>query len=126
MYTANLKNLLNYFETQQLPSWKSEYKSWISDYDVKTLEDDKIQLTLSVLGHSPEDITLEASDEKISVKATKKEDSSSLIQDIDATFAIDKNYDTSKVDAKFTNGLLTITIGKKEEKKAKKVTIKVG
>jgi HSP20 family molecular chaperone IbpA len=78
------------------------------------------------LGHAPEDITLEVTDDKVSVKATKKEDASSLVQDIDATFSIDKTYDTSKVDAKFTNGLLTITIGKKEEKKAKKVTIKVG
>jgi HSP20 family protein len=126
MYTANLKNLLNYFENQELPSWKSHYKSSITEYDVKTLEDEKIQLTLSVLGHAPEDITLEVTDDKVSVKATKKEDASSLVQDIDATFSIDKTYDTSKVDAKFTNGLLTITIGKKEEKKAKKVTIKVG
>lgn len=126
MYNANLKNLLDYFESQQLPKWKTTYKSSFSDYDVKTLEDETLQLIVNVLGHSPDDITLEATDELISVKALKKEDSSSLVTDIDATFTIDKTYDTSKINAKFTNGLLLITIGKKEEKKAKKVTIKVG
>jgi len=41
-------------------------------------------------------------------------------------FTIGKDYDGTKVDAKFTNGLLILTIDKKEERKAKSISIKVG
>jgi HSP20 family molecular chaperone IbpA len=126
MYTANIKNLLDLFEND-LPTWKTTtYTSAITDYDVKQLEDGKYQLTLSVLGHNPKDIKLEATEDKITIKAKKEEGSSPLVENIDASFNIGKDYDGTKAEARFDNGLLIITIDKKEERKAKMVTIKVG
>jgi HSP20 family molecular chaperone IbpA len=123
MYTANIKNLLDLFESE-LPSFKkSQYTSWITDYDAKTLEDGKFELTLNVLGHDPKNIKLEVTEDKISIKSTKEEGSSSLVQNIDTSFSLGKDYDGTKTEAKFQNGLLVITIDKRNERKAKSVKI---
>jgi len=126
MYTANIKNLLDLFETELPSNWTSTtYKVSETDYDVKQLEDGKQQLSLSVLGHNPKDIKLEATEDRITIKAKKEESASDLVKDVDLAFTIGKDYDGTKVDAKFTNGLLILTIDKKEERKAKSISIKV-
>jgi HSP20 family molecular chaperone IbpA len=127
MYTANIKELLDLFETELPSNWTSTtYKVSETDYAVKQLEDGKQQLSLSVLGHNPKDIKLEATEDKITIKAKKEEGVSDLVKDVDLAFTIGKDYDGTKVDAKFTNGLLILTIDKKEERKAKSISIKVG
>jgi HSP20 family molecular chaperone IbpA len=127
MYTANIKELLDLFETELPSNWTSTtYKVSETDYAVKQLEDGKQQLSLSVLGHNPKDIKLEATEDKITIKAKKEEGVSDLVKDVDLAFTIGKDYDGTKVDAKFTNGLLVLTIDKKEERKAKSISIKVG
>lgn len=125
MYTSNLQSLFDLFE-KELPATYSSYKTTISDYDVKQLEDGKQQLTFSVLGHDVKNIKLEVTEEKISIKAKKEEGTSHLVQDIDATFSVGKDYDGTKTEAKFSNGLLILTIDKKEERKSKSISIKVG
>jgi HSP20 family molecular chaperone IbpA len=127
MYTANIKNLFDLFETELPSNWTSTtYKVSETDYAVKQLEDGKQQLSLSVLGHNPKDIKLEATEDRITIKAKKEESASDLVKDVDLAFTIGKDYDGTKVDAKFTNGLLILTIDKKEERKAKSISIKVG
>ena len=127
MYTTNIKNLLDLFETELPSNWTSTtYKVSETDYAVKQLEDGKQQLSLSVLGHNPKDIKLEATEDKITIKAKKEEGVSDLVKDVDLAFTIGKDYDGTKVDSKFTNGLLILTIDKKEERKAKSISIKVG
>jgi len=127
MYTANIKNLFDLFETELPSNWTSTtYKVSETDYAVKQLEDGKQQLSLSVLGHNPKDIKLEATEDRITIKAKKEENTSDLVKDVDLAFTIGKDYDGTKVDAKFTNGLLILTIDKKEERKAKSISIKVG
>jgi HSP20 family molecular chaperone IbpA len=124
MYTANIKNLLDLFESELPSTWTStNYKTDIPEYDVKTLEDGKFELTLNVLGHDPKNIKLEATEDKISIKSTKEEGSSSLIKDINTSFSLGKDYDGTKTEAKFQNGLLIITIDKRNERKAKSVKI---
>jgi hypothetical protein len=50
MYTANIKNLLDLFESELPSTWTStNYKTSIPEYDVKTLEDGKFELTLKQL-----------------------------------------------------------------------------
>ena len=128
MYTANIKNLLDLFETELPATWTTTTtsKTSIVDYDVKQLEDGKQQLTLSVLGHDVKNIKLEVTEDKVTIKAKKEEGSSPLVEDIDATFSVGKDYDGTKTEAKFSNGLLVLTIDKKEERKSKSVSIKVG
>ncbi len=125
MYT---KDLLNLFELFDAPQYRTSttYKTFSNDYQTKQLEDGKQELTLSVLGHNPKDIKLEVTEDRITIKAKKAEDTSDLIKDIDLAFTVGKDYDGTKTEAKFTNGLLILTIDKKEERKAKSISIKVG
>ena len=125
MYT---KDLLNLFELFDAPQYRTSttYKTFSNDYQTKQLEDGKQELTLSVLGHNPKDIKLEVTEDKINIKAKKAEDTSDLVKDIDLAFTVGKDYDGTKTEAKFTNGLLILTIDKKEERKAKSISIKVG
>ena len=128
MYTSNLDNLIDKLFDNNLPSqWSTAtYKTTFSDYDVKQLEDGKQQLTFRVLGNNNKNIKLEVTEEKISIKAKKEEGTSHLVQDIDATVSVGKDYDGTKTEAKFSNGLLILTIDKKEERKAKSISIKIG
>ena len=130
MYTSKLTNLDNLFEnlfTNDLSNWKTTtYKTSTIDYHTKQLEDGKQELTISVLGHNPKDIKLEVTEDKLTIKAKKDESASELVKDIDATFNVGKDYDANKTEAKFINGLLILTIDKKEERKAKSISIKVG
>lgn len=125
MYT---KDLLNLFELFDAPQYRTSttYKTFSNDYQTKQLEDGKQELTLSVLGHNPKDIKLEVTEDRITIKAKKAEDTSDLVKDIDLAFTVGKDYDGAKTDAKFNNGLLILTIDKKEERKAKSISIKVG
>lgn len=133
MYTSQFTNLDNLIEklfesnSTSTPTWKTTSTSFktISDYDVKLLEDGKQQLTISVVGHDVKNIKIDAVDDRITIKAKKEEGSSNLIEDIDLSFSITKDYDGTTAFAKFSNGLLIITIDKKEERKAKSVQIKV-
>ena len=135
MYTANITNLLDLFESK-LPKWNgtstysfNEYDGKVfsfNGYDGKVLDDGKYQLTLNVLGHNPKNIKLEVTDTQILIKSKKEEGSSSLVKDIDLTFALGKDYDGTKSEAKFDNGLLIITTDKRDEAKPKKVQIKIG
>jgi HSP20 family molecular chaperone IbpA len=127
MYTSNLQSLFDLFEKELPAAYAStSYKTSITDYDVKQLEDGKQQLTLSVLGHDVKNIKLEVTEDKVTVKAKKEEGSSPLVEDIDATFSVGKDYDGTKTEARFFNGLLILTIDKKEERKSKSIQIKVG
>ena len=130
MYKSKLTNLDNLFDLfeKELPSYykTTTYNTSIADYDVKQLEDGKQQLTLSVLGHDVKNIKLEVTEDTVTIKAKKEEGSSPLVEDIDATFSVGKDYDGTKTEAKFSNGLLILTIDKKEERKAKSVQIKIG
>ena len=97
----------------------------ISNYTTKELEDGKIELSVNVLGHAPKNILLEATDDKITIKSTKPEGESDLIKDIDFSFRLGKDYDGTKSEAQFNNGVLSITIEKKDERKAKKLSINI-
>jgi HSP20 family molecular chaperone IbpA len=97
----------------------------ISNYTTKELEDGKIELSVNVLGHNPKNILLEATDDKITIKSTKPEGESDLIKDIDFSFRLGKDYDGTKSEAQFNNGVLSITIEKKDERKAKKLSINI-
>jgi HSP20 family molecular chaperone IbpA len=128
MHSTNLNHLIDRLFDTQLPSTYSstKYTSTITDYDVKQSEDGKQQLTLSVLGHDVKNIKLDVTEDTVTIKAKKEEGSSTLVEDIDATFSVGKDYDGTKTEAKFSNGLLILTIDKKEERKSKSIQIKVG
>jgi HSP20 family molecular chaperone IbpA len=120
MYTKNLNSLFELFEPHFSNTPTNYFKN---DYDVQTLDDGKVKLTVNVLGHNPKNIKLQVTDDTIDIQSTKEEGSSRLVRDINTTFSIGKDYDGTKTEAKFENGLLIITIDKKDERKSKLVKI---
>lgn len=91
--------------------------------------EDEAVIALSVLGHSKDDITIELEEDAIFVKSKERELSKvekELISTINDRIAVGDKFDGEKTSAKILNGVLYLTIPKKEEAKPKKVTIKVG
>jgi HSP20 family molecular chaperone IbpA len=94
-----------------------------SQFEATTLEDGKQQVTINTIGHNPKDITVDVTEEEIKIKSKKGEDTSSFVKDIDLVLTVGTDYDGTKTTAKFDNGLLTLQIDKKVNKKAKSLKI---
>lgn len=98
-------------------------KTSFGNFDVEVLEDGKQQVTINTIGHNPKDISVDVTEEEVLIKATKGEDTSRFVRDINLTLSVGKDYDGTKSTAKFENGLLTLLIDKKVNKKAKSLKI---
>jgi HSP20 family molecular chaperone IbpA len=94
-----------------------------SSFEAETLEDGKQKVTVNTIGHNPKDITVDVTDEEITIKSKKGESTSRFVEDIDLTLTVGTDYDGTKTTAKFDNGLLTLLIDKKINKKAKTLKI---
>ena len=127
MYKSNLDNLIDKLFDANLPShsWKTTF-SQANEVDyVYHIEDNQIHLSVNVVGHDPKNISLEATTDQIIIKSAKPDTACSLVQDIDFSFKLNKDYDGTKSEAKFNNGVLSIIIDKKDERKAKKLSINI-
>ena len=94
-----------------------------SQFEATTLEDGKQQVTINTIGHNPKDITVDVTEEEITIKSKKGEQTSRFVKDIDLVLTVGTDYDGTKTTAKFDNGLLTLQIDKKVNKKAKSLKI---
>jgi HSP20 family protein len=91
--------------------------------------DDKAVMALAVLGHDANDIEINCYEDKIEINSNKPDENSpynDLVSKIEERITIGKNFDGRNAKAVIKNGILTITLERKEESKPKKVTIKVG
>ena len=124
MYSSNLsehlQNLIN-LSSQSTASYIYDEL----EYDIEYLENDTMVASFSVLGHNPDNIKLDVTEDMVYIKSDKLEKTSSLVSPIDSQFLIHEDYDGTKTEAKFTYGLLILTIPKKEEKKSKTIKIVV-
>jgi HSP20 family molecular chaperone IbpA len=94
-----------------------------SSFDVEVLDNGKQKVTVNTIGHNPKDITVDVTEEEITIKAKKGEEKSRFVKDIDLVLTVGADYDGTKTEAKFENGLLTLLIDKKVNKKAKSLKI---
>ena len=94
-----------------------------SQFEATILDDGKQQVIVNTAGHNPKDITVDVTEEEIKIKSKKGEDTSSFVKQIDLVLTVGTDYDGTKTTAKFDNGLLTLQIDKKVNKKAKSLKI---
>ena len=94
-----------------------------SQFEAEVLEDGKQKVTINTIGHNPKDITVDVTEEEITIKSKKGEATSSFVKEIDLVLTVGTDYDGTKTTAKFDNGLLTLLIDKKVNKKAKSLKI---
>ena len=88
-----------------------------------TTEDEKQKLLINVVGHNPKDVELNVTDDLITIKA-ETENVNAVVGNVNLRFKVGKDYDGVSAEASIENGLLTILLDKKEERKSKKVKIK--
>lgn len=123
MYTINTFNdLVDDIFLNRKPLHKT-YTNAYSNFDVNLREDGKQEVTIPVTGHNPKDITVDVTDTEITIKSKKQEGTSRYVRDIDLVLTVGEDYDGTKTDAKFDNGLLTLVIDKRVNKKAKSIKI---
>ena len=126
MYTINTFNdfIEDVFLNEQ--PFQRTRKSWSNvngNFDVTTLENGKQEVTVNTTGHNPKDIKVDVTDTEIKIVSKKDGNTSRFVSDIDLTLTVGKDYDGTKTEAKFENGLLTLLIDKKEDKKSKSLKI---
>jgi HSP20 family protein len=128
MYTANLGNLLDLFE-KDLPTWKTSTTLRDTTLGYTKQNDDSYELAFDVAGHSKDNISIDVEGNLLKIKAeTTYEEGSilkNLVSTLDHSIRISNTYDLTKTSAEVENGLLLITIPKKEEAKQKKISVKV-
>ena len=102
---------------------RKSYTNAYGNFDARVLENGKQQVTINTTGHNPKDIKVDVTDTEIKITSKKGENTSRFVSDIDLTLTVGKDYDGTKTEAKFKNGLLTLLIDKKEDKKTKSLKI---
>jgi HSP20 family protein len=128
MYVIDYGKLFDEFFPIQQPKERTTYVPSKFAVDIK---EDIATLALSVIGHDPKDIEINCFEDKIEIKAKKTQEDkenpfNQLISDIEERVTVGKNFDGRKAKAEIKNGILLITIERKEESKPKKLTPKVG
>lgn len=99
------------------------YTATTNSFEVEVLEDGKQKVTINTLGHNPKDIIVDVTEDKVTIKAKKEDKTSRFVKDIDLTLTVGTDYDGTKSEAKFENGLLTLLIDKKNERKSRTLKI---
>jgi HSP20 family protein len=128
MYMIDYSKLFDEFFPIEQSKTKTTYVQNKFAVDIK---DETASIALSVLGHDPKDIEINCFEDKIEIKAKKTQEDkenpfNQLISDIEERVTVGKNFDGRKAKAEIKNGILLITIERKEESKPKKLTPKVG
>ena len=116
---TTLDKLFNEINRQPFTQTVRQY----ANFDVEVLENGKQQVTIKTIGHNPKDISVDVTEETIHIKAKKEEGTSRFVKDIDLELTVGTDYDGTKSEAKFENGLLTLLIDKKNERKARTLKI---
>jgi HSP20 family protein len=128
MYMIDYTKVLDEFFPIEQPKTRTTYVPSKFAVDIK---DESATIALSVLGHNPNDIEINCFEDKIEIKAKKTQEDkenpfNQLISDIEERVTVGKNFDGRKAKAEIKNGILLITIERKEESKPKKLTPKLG
>jgi HSP20 family molecular chaperone IbpA len=91
-------------------------------------EGDTLELAYSVIGHDPKNVEVSLTQDTIYIKAKKNQEDKSpanqFVKNVDESINLSKEYDGTTAFAEIKNGILTISIDKKEEQKPKKINIK--
>ena len=125
MYTISTFNDLfdDVFNEPIFRRSRKSYTNAFGNFDATVLENGKQQVIVNTTGHNPKDIKVDVTDTEIKITSKKEENTSRFVSDIDLTLTVGKDYDGTKTEAKFENGLLTLLIDKKEDKKTKSLKI---
>jgi len=128
MTNNQFDKLLNDFFNAPIIKDTNRYQSYSPSRLALEFEGDTLELAYSVIGHDPKNVEVSLTQDVIYIKAKKnvedKSPSNQFVKDIDEAINLSKEYDGTTAFAEIKNGILTISIDKKEEQKPKKINIK--
>ena len=130
MFNLKKKNIMNYTFNNLFNEILNEPPVVFRDvyhnqgnYSLNTTQDGRKELMVNVAGHNPKDVDVNVTENEIHIKA-KAEKVNSVIGDVNLKFTVGKHYDGNTAQASIENGVLTILLDKKDEKKGTKLKIK--
>ena len=94
IYTIN-NNLFDEF-LMKTHFLEHQLKQNLIQFDVEVLENGKQKVTINTIGHNPKDITVDVTEEEVTIKSKKGENSSRFVKDIDLTLTVGSDYDGTK------------------------------
>lgn len=110
------------------PMWKNEIVTYYPSKLTVEVKDDTLEFAYSVLGHDPKNVQIDCYEDRIHIKAHKDENDQSVVgkltANIDEALKLGKDFDGTKAKAEIKNGILFITVEKKESQKPKQLQIR--
>lgn len=115
------------FENELGQFWLGTTPKGQSNNNVRFKETEEAYLfSFDLPGVSNKDIDIDLEENKLSVKAKRKDhfsDDSEAYINFERTFQIPRGIENEKVQAHYENGVLAIALPKKESKKARKIEV---
>ena len=109
--------------------WKGFEKGWDWGLDIVDKED-SVVVTAEAPGFEAEDFDLRVSGDRLILRAAKKAETKEKEGEYQEerkcfeSITLPSGIDTDKVDARYHNGVLTVTIPKTKEGKGKRISVK--
>ena len=113
LHALTFENLMNDLFSVDLPEKRNDY--------LASKNEDAYRLSLALPGFDKKDLEISIEQEVLSIayKGEKEEWKSPFVR----RFSLPKDVDETLVEAKLDKGILTVSIPKMEEKKAKKISV---
>ena len=118
-----IENLFNDLSPLGKSNWDNPIEYNQGNYSIATLEDGRQELIVNVVGHNPKDVDVDVTEGNITIKAETKK-VNAVVRNINLRFKVGKDFDGTTSDASIENGVLTIVMDKKEERKSKKIKVR--
>ena len=118
-----IENLFNDLSPLGKSNWDNPIEYNQGNYSIATLEDGRQELIVNVVGHNPKDVDVDVTDGNITIKAETKK-VNAVVRNINLRFKVGKDFDGATSEASIENGVLTIVMDKKEERKSKKIKVR--
>jgi len=129
--TAMPSILSEFFNNDFLERVEKSASNYMPKANIKELEKEYI-IELAVPGYSKKDFELNVEDDTLKISARKEEKkeekendklihSEYYIESFERSFTLSKNVDVDKIGAAYKDGILTVTIPKKDEVLLKKM-----
>jgi len=118
-----IENLFNDLSPLGKSNWDNPIEYNQGNYSITMLEDGRQELIVNVVGHNPKDVDVDVTEGNITIKAKAKK-VNAVVRNINLRFKVGKDFDGTTSEASIENGVLTIVMDKKEERKSKKIKVR--